>query len=66
MKSLPGMNFTMEHNTDQITQLDAYDISAIIGYWRSGVNNATIADIINCTIPEIIYIIYEYKNSLKD
>lgn len=41
--------------------LDKYEQSAVIGYWRMGVDPATSAAIMNCTIFAVEKTIYDYK-----
>lgn len=46
--------------------LDKFEQSAVIGYWRSGVDSATTAAIMDCTTFAVEKTIHDYKRLVLD
>lgn len=46
--------------------IDKYQMSAIIGFWRMGVDDAVISGIVNCELWEVFNTIKIYQLTIED
>jgi len=52
-------------DNDNERTMNRFQLSAIIGMWRMGADDATISGILNCSLSAVFSTIKSYKETLK-